>query len=117
MASGTDWAQPWSVMAMAWWPQAAACFTAAVVSVRASMLDMLVCRCNSTRLFSAVSKRLGALWGRMAMGSRTISLSNRLITGLAKTFTQTPTLVASTMAWAFGRSRSRKYRLIRMEPV
>ena len=29
--------------------QAAACFTAAAVSVRASMLLMVVCRCSSTR--------------------------------------------------------------------
>ena len=67
MASGKDWATPWSVMAMALWPQAAACFTTAAVSVKASILLMVVCRCSSTRFSpGARSFRLGMLPGIMA---------------------------------------------------
>ena len=64
-ASGKDWATPWSVMAMAGWPQAMACLMTEAVSVRASMLDILVWRCSSTRFSGAVSSR--GLWGIFIM--------------------------------------------------
>jgi len=75
MASGNDCAQPWSVIAMARWPQAAACLTAAAVSVSASMEDMVVCRCSSTRLSGAVSFLVGVGRRRIAFGCMTVSFS------------------------------------------
>ncbi|EJW92921.1 secreted protein [gut metagenome] len=43
MASGKDCKTPWSVMAMALCPQAAACLTASAVTVNASILLITVC--------------------------------------------------------------------------
>ena len=58
-ASGKAWTTPWSVMAMALWPQRAAVATASFTLVRPSMVLILVCRCSSTRFSGAVSIRLG----------------------------------------------------------
>ena len=41
-AAGNDEATPWSVMAMARWPQRAAVATASPVFVRASIMDIVV---------------------------------------------------------------------------
>ena len=61
-AAGNAWATPWSVMATALMPQAAARFTAAAGSVRASMEDIWVCRCSSTRFTGALSARMAGAW-------------------------------------------------------
>ena len=84
LALGKAWATPWSVMAMAGWPHRSARLTTFLsepmtesvlkpTAVRASMADMLVCRCSSTRFSGAVSWRCS--WGAvvMAMGSSTMS--------------------------------------------
>ena len=55
---GKSWQTPWSVMAMAGWPQEAARWMTSLMSVTASMEDILVWRWSSTRLGpSAVSFR------------------------------------------------------------
>ena len=57
---GKSWQTPWSVMAMAGWPQAAARWITFLMSVVASMEDILVCKWSSTRFFpGAVSVRSG----------------------------------------------------------
>ena len=72
-ASGKDWATPWSVMAMARWPQASARLTTffsgpslGLTWVSASMADMVVCRCSSTRFSGASSVFWGLLPSIMA---------------------------------------------------
>ena len=52
-------------MAMAGCPQEMACLMTAAVSVKASMLDIFVCRCSSTRFSGAVSLRPS--WGTFMM--------------------------------------------------
>ena len=96
-ASGKDWATPWSVMAMAGWPQAMARFTASLVSVRASIRDILVCRWSSTRFSGALSFFTGFSAVSMIRGSRTMSLSNRFRFSRPEIFRCIPVLTPSTM--------------------
>ena len=79
-ASGKDWATPWSVMAMARWPQASARFTTFLsgpslgpTAVRASMADMVVCRWSSTRFSGALSIFIFFSAAMTATGSSTMS--------------------------------------------
>ena len=79
-ASGKDWATPWSVMAMARWPQASARLTTFLsgpslgpTEVRASIADMVVCRWSSTRFSGASSIFIGLGTAMMDMGSSTMS--------------------------------------------
>ena len=67
-ASGKPWTTPWSVMAMAGWPQLSARLTRFLSDpflgsreVRASMLEKEVWAWSSTRLRGAVSCR--SSWG------------------------------------------------------
>ena len=53
--SGKAWAVPWSVTAMALWPHCAARFMTFSISVSASRVEYLVCRCSSTRFSFASS--------------------------------------------------------------
>ena len=79
-ASGKDWATPWSVMAMALWPQLSARFTTfrsgpslGPTEVRASIADMVVCRWSSTRFSGARSVFTGFSAAITATGSSTMS--------------------------------------------
>ena len=74
-AFGKAWATPWSVMAMARWPQASARLMTflsmptgesvlAPTAVRASMADILVWRWSSTRFSGALSRRRSC-WASM----------------------------------------------------
>ncbi len=78
MASGKAWTTPWSVMAMALWPQAAARFTSSAAGVMPSMADMVVWQWSSTR-FSGSSSVTVFLWTVLiATGLMVISRSNLL---------------------------------------
>ena len=55
IASGKPCTTPWSVMAMARWPQRWASFARSAEPFMPSMVDMLECRCSSTRLTGASS--------------------------------------------------------------
>ena len=99
-ASGKDWSTPWSVMAMAGWPQLSARLTTALASVSASMADMRVCKCSSTR-FSGALSILGGSGGSSTTpaGSNTTSPSNWLKEGVPCTCKRMPGLTRSTMGF------------------
>ena len=74
-ASGKACTTPWSVMAMAGCPQAAACEISALAEAQASMVLICVCKCNSTRFLGALSSRTGL---GTDITSETISTISRL---------------------------------------
>ena len=59
MASGYACATPWSVIAMAGIPHEYARFIKSFALVTPSIADMFVCKCSSTRFFSALSTTFG----------------------------------------------------------
>ncbi len=59
MASGYACATPWSVIAMAGIPHEYARFIKSFAPVTASIADIFVCKCSSTRFFSALSTIFG----------------------------------------------------------
>ncbi len=73
--------------------------TAAVTSVRASMLDMWVCRCSSTRFSSARSFRAGGA-SASAMAKGASSRSPLYSPSLPSTVTYMPFLIPSRMGLA-----------------
>ena len=72
-------------------------FTASLVSVRASIRDILVCRWSSTRFSFFFSFFTGFSAVSMIRGSRTMSLSNRFRFSRPEIFRCIPVLTPSTM--------------------
>ena len=103
-ASGKAWATPWSVMAMARWPQDSARLTTflsgpalGLTWVRASMDDMVVCKCSSTRFSGASSVFTGLELSMMAKGSSTMSPVKRSMFSLPWMSRCCPFFTPSTM--------------------
>ena len=113
-ASGKDWATPWSVMAMAGWPQRMASWMTSLVSVRASMLLIFVCRWSSTRFTGAVSCRSWWSIALMFWGSSWMSLPSQVGSIFPWTTSHMPGFTALSRAWA---SRAARFFWTVTEPV